>query len=69
MLLLIDGVQKGTEAASVSVNAESITVSLDREMIAEVKRIRTATDAPVSRIVSRALAAYLRDHKIEVVSE
>lgn len=52
-----------------SVNVESVTVSLDRDLIAEVKRIRTATDAPVSRIVSRALAAYLLEHKIEVASK
>jgi hypothetical protein len=51
---------KETEVVSVAVRKATIAVSIDLDLIEELQRIRTATDAPISRIVNRALAAQLR---------
>lgn len=46
-----------------SVNTETISVTIDRDLLDELRRIRSATDVPISRIVNRALAGHLGRQK------
>jgi hypothetical protein len=49
------------EVVSVAVRKGTIAVSIDIDLIEELRCIRSATDAPISAIVNRALAAHLRE--------
>jgi hypothetical protein len=44
----------------VAVRKGKIAVSLDLDLIEAMERIRSATDAPISRQVNRLLALHLR---------
>jgi hypothetical protein len=41
------------------VTKETIAVTLDIELVNELRRIRTATDAPISRQINRLLRGHL----------